>query len=238
MYLSYLYDRGDNGHIAAFRAGLQRCRALGYKLSLRDPRTHGDDLSLARHLMAINDPAETVLYLGRADDNPFLLYDYVRDFFSLMALGCEEVLLQALNGEDVTPVERLLRAGLWMRNNQMDLARADLEWCFKLTDLVEVERTSLVTLYAARMGCYGLGYLPWDLMIDGLNKVQEGIEALPLTMLAGWIAETQGHENDAAEIYRLLLVDGTGFVMVARQGLARMGKDEGTPVGGAPVAAV
>ena len=185
--------------------------------------------------MAINDPAETVLYLGRADDNPFLLYDYVRDFFSLMALGCEEVLLQALNGEDVTPVERLLRAGLWMRNNQIDLAREDLEWCFKLTDLVEVERTSLVTLYAARMGCYGLGYLPWDLMIDGLNKVQEGIEALPLTMLAGWIAETQGHENDAAEIYRLLLVDGTGFVMVARQGLARMGKDEGTPVGGAPV---
>ncbi len=235
MYLSYLYDRGDNGHIASFRTGLQRCRALGYKLSLRDPRTHGDDLSLARHLMAINDPAETVLYLGRADDNPFLLYDYVRDFFSLMALGCEEVLLQALNGEDVTPVERLLRAGLWMRNNQIDLAREDLEWCFKLTDLVEVERTSLVTLYAARMGCYGLGYLPWDLMIDGLNKVQEGIEALPLTMLAGWIAETQGHENDAAEIYRLLLVDGTGFVMVARQGLARMGKDEGTPVGGAPV---
>jgi tetratricopeptide (TPR) repeat protein len=237
MYLSYLYDRGDNGHIVSFRTGLQRCRSLGYKLSLRDPRTQGDDLALARHLMAINDPAETVLYLGRADDDPFLLYDYVRDFFSLMALGCEEVLLQALNGEDVTPVERLLRAGLWMRNNQMDLARADLEWCFRLTDLVEVERTSLVTLYAARMGCYGLGYLPWDLMIDGLNKVQEGIEALPLTMLAGWIAETQLHENDAAEIYRLLLVEGTGFVTVARHGLARMGKEDVTPVNGMPVVA-
>ncbi len=91
-------------------------------------------------------------------------------------------------------------------------------------------------LYAARMGCYGLGYLPWDLMVDGLSKVQEGIEALPLTAIAGWIAETSGKLDDAAEIYRMLLVDGSGFVTVARQGLARIGKDDGTPHSGQPVA--
>jgi hypothetical protein len=185
--------------------------------------------------MSVNDPAETVLYIGRADDNPFQLFDYVRDFFVLLSLGCEEQLLHALNGDDVTSIERLLRAGLWTRNNQADLARADLEWCFKLTDLVEIERTSLVMLYAARMGCYGLGYLPWDLMVDGLNKVQEGIEALPLTAVSGWIAETRGNLDDAASIYRMLLTDGSGFVNVARQGLARIGKDDGTPHGGQPV---
>jgi predicted transcriptional regulator len=221
MYLSYLYDRGDNAHIAAFRTGVQRCRALGYKLSLRDPRTQSDDLALARHLMTVNDPAETVLYIGRAEDDPFLLYDYVRDFFVLLSLGCEEQLLAALNDEEVTPIERLLRAGLWTRNNQPELAKQDMEWCFRLTDLVEIERTSLVMLYAARMGCYGLGYLPWNLMVDGLDKVQEGIEALPLTAIAGWIAEASNKLDDAAEIYRMLLVEGSGFVMVARQGLAR-----------------
>jgi len=235
MYLSHLYDHNDNAHIAAFRAAVQRCRALGFKLSLRDPRTQADDLSLARHLMAVNDPAETVLYLGRADDDPFLLFDYVRDFFVLQSLGCEEQLLAALNGDDVTPIERLLRAGLWIRSNQPALAKQDLEWCFRLTDLVEIERTSLVMLYAARMGCYGLGYLPWNLMVDGLSKVQEGIEALPLTAIAGWIAEASGKVDDAAEIYRMLLVEGSGFVTVARQGLARIGKDDGTPQSGQPV---
>ena len=237
MYLSYLYDRGDNAHIAAFRTGVQRCRALGYKLSLRDPRTQSDDLALARHLMTVNDPAETVLYIGRAEDDPFLLYDYVRDFFVLLSLGCEEQLLAALNDEEVTPIERLLRAGLWTRNNQPELAKQDLEWCFRLTDLVEIERTSLVMLYAARMGCYGLGYLPWNLMVDGLDKVQEGIEALPLTAIAGWIAEASNKLDDAAEIYRMLLVEGSGFVMVARQGLARIGKEEATPPSGNPVLA-
>jgi serine/threonine protein kinase len=229
MYLCYLYDRGDNTHISSFRVGLQRCRAMGYKLSLRDPRTSGDDLALARHLMNINDPAETVLYLGRGDEDPFILFDFARDFFTLLALGCEEILLQAIHGDDITPVERLLRAGLWLRNEQHEAARIDLEACFKMTDLVEIERTSMVTLYAARIGSYGLGYLPWDLMVDGLNKVQEGIEALPLTMLAGWIAETQGKTDDAVHIYRLLLTDGSGFVTLARQALARMGRDDGAP---------
>ena len=231
-FLNYLYDRGDNATIASFRGAVQRVRSLGFKLLLRDPRTQADDLALARHLMSINDAAETILYLGRAEDDQFVLYDYVRDFFVLQALGCEEQLLAALNGDDVTPIERLLRAGLWAHNNQPELARVDLEWCFKLTDLVEIERTSLVMLYAARMGCYGLGYLPWNLMIDGLEKVQEGLEPLPLIAIAGWIAETQGHIDDAASIYRLLVQEGTGFLMVAKQGLARIGRDDGTPPGG------
>jgi serine/threonine protein kinase/tetratricopeptide (TPR) repeat protein len=232
MYLGHLHDRGDNAHIASFRAAVQRCRSLGFKLSLRDPRTHADDLALARHLMKVNDPAETILYIGRGEDDPFVLLDYVRDFFVLLSLGCEEQLLSALVGEELTPVERLLRSGLWARSGRADLVRIDLEWCFRLTDMVEVERTSLVLLYAARMGCYGLGYLPWNLMVDGLDKIQEGLEGLPLTAVAGWIAESQGNLDDAAQIYRQLLAEGTGFATVARQALVRIGRDDGTPEGG------
>jgi hypothetical protein len=33
----------------------------------------------------------------------------------------------------------------------------------------------------------------------------------------------------------MLLTEGSGFVTVARQGLARIGKDDGTPQGGQPV---
>ena len=36
-----------------------------------------------------------------------------------------------------------------------DEARADLEWCFRLTDVLETERTSLVILFSARLGCAG-----------------------------------------------------------------------------------
>jgi hypothetical protein len=74
-------------------------------------------------------------------------------------------------------------------------------------------------------------------MVDGLNKVQEGIEALPLTAIAGWIAEASNKLDDAAEIYRMLLVEGSGFVMVARQGLARIGKEDATPPNGNPILA-
>ncbi|MBA3936813.1 MAG: protein kinase [Planctomycetes bacterium] len=237
-YLNHLYDRNDNERIAVFRESMRRCRGIGFKLALRDPRTHTDDLALARHLMRTNDASETLLHLGRGDDDAFALRDYVRDFFVMLSLGCEEQLLATLGGEDVTPIERLLRAGLWARNNRDELARADLEWCFKLTDLVEVERTSLVLLYAARMGCYGLGYLPWELMIDGLAVAHGGgLEAAPLIMVGGWIAETLGRTGDADSIYRTLIAEGSGVSHPARQGLARMGRDEGTPSVGHPVIA-
>lgn len=224
-YLCRLYDAQDDAAMTLLRAGFKRLRALGLHPGLRDPRSGSDDLALARHIMAVNDPVETVIRLGRGDEQPLVLYDFVRDFFLLLALGCEEQLLTALNADEVTPVERLLRSGLWARSNQPELASADLHWCFGLTDRVETERNSLVLLYAARMGCYGLGYLPSALMTDGLTRLNHTPAGAALIAVAGWVAENRGEADDAATIWRTLLDSGSGFGLIARQSLARLGRD-------------
>jgi len=76
------------------------------------------------------------------------------------------------------------------------------------------------------MGCYGLGYLPCGLMIDGLNQLRQAPGGVALTAIAGWIAENHGKTDDAADIWRLLLHGDTGFAHVAQQALARLGRDE------------
>lgn len=224
-YLCRLYDAQDDEAMVQLRAGFKRLRALGLHPGLRDPRSATDDLALAKHIMAVNDPVETVIRVGRGDEQPLVLYDFVRDFFLLMALGCEEQLLAALNADEATPVERLLRAGLWMRSNQPELAQADLQWCFGLTDRVETERNSLVLLYAARMGCYGLGYLPSALMTDGLLRLSLTPAGTALIAVAGWVAENRGEPDDATTIWQTLLAGDTGFGLIARQSLARLGRD-------------
>lgn len=224
-HLGRLFDAQDDQAITLLRGAFKRLRALGLNLGLRDPRTASDDLALTKHIMAVNDPVETVIRLGRGDEMPLVLYDFVRDFFLLLGLGCEEQLMAALNAEDLLPVERLLRSGLWARVGHEDLAKADLEWCFTLTDRVETERNSLVLLYAARMGCYGLGYLPSALMTDGMARLRNSPAGVALTAVAGWVAENRGHTDDAAEIWKTLLEGDTGFGVIARQSMARLGRD-------------
>jgi serine/threonine protein kinase len=219
------YDRQDDNGIATLRLGFKHLRSLGLHLALRDPRTANDDLALARHLMAVNDPVETVVLLGRGDEQSLVLYDFVRDFFLLLALGCEEQLAAALASDDLAPVERLLRAGLHARNDNREAVREDLNWCFSLTDRVETERHSLELLYAARMGCYGLGYLPCELMTDGMDRLLGSPAGVALLAVAAWTAENHGPRDDAAQVWRALLTGDTGFAMVARQSLARLGLD-------------
>jgi hypothetical protein len=177
---------------------------------------------LAVHLLALEDPAETVLCIGRGEDDPQLMVDFLRDALALVEHGCERLLLAALAGDDITPIEHLLRAALHRRLGDEKSARLDLEWCFRLTDLLETERTSLVLLVAARLGCYGLGYLPWELVEEGLRTIQGDPASHAFIALSAFLAENLGDHTHAIRMYQLLSAPGSGFRLVARQGLVRL----------------
>jgi serine/threonine protein kinase len=223
QHLNRLVDADDAAGLKKARESIDRLRALGFRISIREQRLYADYMTLASRLEKINDPAETVMCIGRGEDNPNLLFDFVRDFLSLVNLGCAEQLLTALAGDELTPIERLLRAGLRLRYGQQDLANEDLQWCFRLTDVLETERTSLVILLAARLGCFGLGYLPWELVEDGLKPVGDTFHGKCLEAIAGWIAECLGHTDVAAKMYRGLLTPGSGLMIIGKQGLERLG---------------
>ncbi len=223
FFLNRLVDANDAAGLLQSREAIERCKAMGYKITIREQRLLSDYVSLASRLETINDPAETVLCIGRGDDNPNALFDFVRDFLSLVNLGCTEQLLGALQGDDLTPVEHLLRAGLHLRYGQTEQANVDLQWCFRLTDVLETERTSLVILLAARLGCFGLGYLPWELVEDGLKPIGDTFQGKCLEAIAAWMAESLGHTDIAAKMYRSLLAPGSGLVLVGKQGLERLG---------------
>ena len=221
-FLNQLVDAEDAIALAEARASIDRCKAMGIKLAIREQRLLGDYVVLARHLEKINDPVETVLCLGRGEENPAMLFDFVRDFLSLVNLGCTEQLQQALAGEELTAVEHLLRAGLHLRYAQTEAAQVDLQWCFRLTDVLETERTSLVILIAARLGCFGLGYLPWELVEDGLRPIADDSVGKTLTAVAAWLAESLGQGAIAARMYGLLVAPGSGFVQIGKQGIERL----------------
>ena len=97
-------------------------------------------------------------------------------------------------------------------------------WCFRLTDVLETERTSLVILFSARLGCFGLGYLPWDLVEDGLRTIIGNTVAMPLIAVSAFLAESLDHRVVAERMYRMLLEPGTGFHLIGDQGLERLAK--------------
>jgi serine/threonine protein kinase len=224
LYLNRLVDADDAAGLADARDAMERCKALGFKFTIGEQRLLSDFVVLARHLESVNDPAETVLCIGRGEDNPTTLFDFVRDFLVLVNLGCSEQLLGALSGEELTPVEHLLRAGLHLRVGETEKANVDLQWCFRLTDVLETERTSLVILLAARLGCFCLGYLPWELVEDGLKPIGEDPQGKTLAAIAAWLAQCMGHQDIAARMYRSLMTPGTGLVLIAKQGLAGIGQ--------------
>ncbi len=226
-FLNRVVDRDDAGTLADQRDRIRRIGQLGYRLSFREQRLLPDYADLAQHLQKVDDPAETVLCLGRGEDNPAALSDFVRGTLALVHLGCTTQINNALadtagEEDDLTPVEHLVRACLMRRLNREDEARADLEWCFRLTDVLETERTSLVILFSARLGCYGLGYLPWELVEEGLRTIIGNLVAMPLIAVSAFLAEHLGHTEIAERMYRLLAEPGTGFKLVAEQGLSRL----------------
>jgi serine/threonine protein kinase len=223
-YLNRVVDADDEGKLSDQRDRIRRVTQLGYKLSFREQRLLPDYRDLARHLVTVDDPAETVLCLGRGEDAPAALSDFVRGALVLIHLGCEHQIAAVLSDDDLTAVEYLLRASLRLRMGDAEGARADLEWCFRLTDVLETERTSLVILFTARLGCFGLGYLPWELVEDGLRTIVGTLIAMPLIAVGAFLAEGLGQLDVAGNMYRLLAAPGTGFKLVAEQGLERVRK--------------
>jgi hypothetical protein len=221
-HLDRLVDAGDAAGLAAQRAGIRRLTTLGLRLSVREPRLQEGYRDLAEHLRRIDDPAQAVLLLGRGEEDPTLLGDFVRSIISLHQLGADDLLLRVLDGEDLTPVEHLLRSALRRARGDTEGAKADLEWCFRLTDVLETERTSLVILVGARLGCYGLGYLPWELVEDGLAAVHGDPFFAPLVAVAALLAESIGDRPVAERMYGWLAEPGTGFRAIATAGQARL----------------
>jgi serine/threonine protein kinase len=223
-YLNRVVDRNDGAILADQRTRIRRVTQLGYKLSFREQRLLPDYQELAAHLTTVNDPAETILCLGRGDDSPPALADFLRGALALIHLGCAEQVLAALGDQDLTPVEHLLRAALHHRQGNLATGHEDLEWCFRLTDVLETERTSLVILFCARLGCFGLGYLPWALVEEGLHTIAGTLVAMPLVAVSAFLAEALGQPDVARRMYDLLGHPGSGFKLIAEQGLDRLDK--------------
>ncbi len=223
-WLNHLVDRNDAVAIAASRDAMRRARALGYTITIREPRMLSDFAKIAREIGATEDPARTVLVIGRGEDRPTTLFDFVRDCLVLVGMGSVKPILEALSGGDeLTPVERVLRAGLRRRSGDTAGSQDDLEWCFRLTDELETSRTSLTKLFAARLGCLALGYLPASLVLDGLATIRADILHSPLLALTAFTCESHGDRLTALQLWRELSAEGTGFSLVGRQGIERLG---------------
>ncbi len=117
----------------------------------------------------------------------------------------------------------LLRSCLFWQEGRKDDQRADLERCFKLTDVLEIERSDPNVIFAARLGCYGLGFLPWNLVWESLSPSISSVTFMPIAVLAGLVAESLGQREDAVMAYRAGARYGTGFARIARDGLTRLG---------------
>jgi hypothetical protein len=222
-WLNHLVDRNDAVAIATSRDAMRRVRALGFTITIREPRLMVDFARIATEIGATSDPGRTVLVIGRGEDRPNTLFDFVRDSLALHGLGASQPILDALSGDDLTPVERVLRAGLRRKLGAGAEAQDDLEWCFRLTDELETSRTSLTKLFAARLGCLALGYLPASLVLDGLGTIRQDILHAPLLALTAFTCECHGDRLTALQLWRELATDGTGFSLVGRQGIQRLG---------------
>lgn len=223
-WLNHLVDRNDTVAIATCREAMRRARAVGYTITIREPRMLGDYARISHDITSNNDPARTVLVIGRGEDRPTTLFDFVRDSLVLVGMGAVKPILESLSGGDeLTPVERVMRAGLRRRVGDTAGAQEDLEWCFRLTDELETSRTSLTKLFAARLGCLALGYLPASLVLDGLSTIRQDILHSPLLALTAFTCESHGDRLTAMQLWRELSVDGSGFALVGKQGIERLG---------------
>ncbi|MEK7415204.1 MAG: protein kinase [Planctomycetota bacterium] len=223
-WLNHLVDRNDSVAIAACRDTMRRARTLGYTITIREPRMLSEYARISREIRHDGDPARTVMVIGRGEDRPTTLFDFVRDSLVLIGLGAGKPVLDSLAGDEgLTPVERVLRAGLRRTLNDPAGAQADLEWCFCLTDELETSRTSLTKLFAARLGCLALGYLPASLVLDGLSTIRADTLHSPLLALTAWTCECHGDRLTALQLWRELAIDGSGFSLVGKQGIERLG---------------
>jgi serine/threonine protein kinase len=222
-YINDLHDQGEYEAIQDARNIIAQAEEIGFTFLLHNKYTQPEYQAIAEHLRSVDDPAQTGEYLRLGITDPILVGHFIRDVLSLAIEGCEEHVIAILQGEQLTPVELVLRACLLARRKRIDELNADLMRCFQLTDVLEVERSDPTLLIAARLGCYGLGFLPWAQVWDSSSRSARDQTLVPLEVLAGFLAESLGRNQDAAQAYRFALTPGTGFASIARHGLQKMG---------------
>ncbi|MBA3846290.1 MAG: hypothetical protein H0X45_06580, partial [Planctomycetes bacterium] len=114
-----------------------------------------------------------------------------------------------------------VRAGLRARAGDAVGASTELMRCFEFTDRLETDRSDHVMLQATRLGCYGLGFIPWALVWETLGVDAREPHLAPFAALASWLADCLGNGDDAKQGWTFLLAEGSGFAALARQGLER-----------------
>lgn len=217
-----LYDRDAIADIEAHREAIARLGAIGFHLDGGARRTRSEYDAVAGELVARDDAAmmRALLHIGATES--LEIGNLLRDVLALSDRGCGQLLLRTLGAVELRPIELIARAVVALRLGVREAARADLEQCFKLTDVLETDRSDPHVLFAARLGCYGLGFLPWKLVWESLEQGLSHHLFMPIAVLAGTLAEALGNRDDAAQAFARASEDGTGFAAVARAGAARL----------------
>lgn len=201
--------------IEAHLGSMSICREMGYPFLTEGLHTPAQYLTTSRAIGSASGPTRVTQYTDHLAD-----YLTLRDLLALLALGCGEAILQTLMAQEPRPVLRILRAALLAQTGQRDQMEIDLQFCFRLMDVIEVERTSLEISCTARLAFFGLGYLPWNVVWEPIARTHRGQH---LQAVAAFLAECLGHEAEAAMAWRHLHQVGSGYCQVAAQGLARIG---------------
>lgn len=219
-YANKLLDLQGYQMLEEQMARLKQCRELGYALKVEGMHTPAQYLEVTRWMRSVE---------AEHHDRRTVLTGYLRDFRNvrdllwLAGLGCTDLLAEVLVFDEPPPTIRLLRAGIYARLGRREEADADLQYCFRLMDIIEVERTSEEITATARLAFFGLGFLPWDVVWEPIARINRGQD---IQALAAWLAECLGHPAEAAMAYHHLHTVGSGYAAIAEHGLARLGLKE------------
>lgn len=216
------FDLDAEVEIDAHRRASERLSGLGFHLAGGQRRTQVEYDRLAARLRGRDDLAEIGFFLHFGSTDPIELGDLVRDILSLLDRDCGQLLLRAMSVMELRPLELVLRAIVAQGIGVAAAAQDDLDTCFRLTDVLETDRSDPHVLYAARLGCYGLGFLPWQLVWDTLSQGSNDHVFLPIAALAATLAETLGNRVDAEQGFQRLANPGTGYLHLAQTGLGRL----------------
>ncbi len=222
-HLFALLDREAHDQVLAFRSGLARIAASGFALRGVEQLTRFEYLDVARRTLTANDPQRTRAAMRREPGDPYAVSTWLRDCLTLIAIGGGPQVGAALVG-DSDPLALVVRAGLRARAGDAAGASTELMRCFEFTDRLETDRSDHVMLQATRLGCYGLGFIPWALVWETLGADAREPHLTPFAALAAWLADCLGNRDDARQAWEFLLTEGSGFAALARQGLDGAGR--------------
>ena len=212
-----LIDFQAHDQLVDFKKRARECRKQGYEISPVYHRSPNEYVEIARKISSLD--------MNNLDEEFGIpLRDSItpRDIMCLNALGASEPLLRLLETrEDAKPVIRLCMAALYARAGKQAESQTLLDESFRLMDIIEHERTNIELTTVMRLGMFGMQFLPWDVVWPPISQMAHEPE---LQVLAAWLAECLGFNQEAAEAYFTLReTEALGFRNVVEQGLARLG---------------